>query len=421
MFDHGSITVKGGNGGNGVVSFRREKFVPFGGPDGGDGGNGGNVVLEAAPAITDLRAFRSHGVYRAEDGKNGRGKKQHGKNGADLDLKVPVGTVVLKKESVGEGGVIADLWEPGQLAVIARGGKGGRGNVRFATSTQQAPRIAERGEAGEEAAVILELRLIADVGIIGYPNVGKSSLLAAVSAAQPKVAAYPFTTREPVLGMVESGEKRFVMAEIPGLIAGAHLGRGLGHEFLRHAMRTRVFLHLIDGTSASPVEDMIQVNNEISLFDSALGQKPQMVAVNKIDLSEVRASLQSIRQAFREASVNVFFVSAATGEGLSELMTEMGRMLRAIAPVETPAEAVPQKVFRPQPRRRRFTINREDNAFVIAVPELERIVAGTPDATMALGQLRARLDRIGVRKALEKAGIKPGDRVRCGDFEWLWE
>jgi len=268
------IVVKAGDGGDGIVSFRREKFVPYGGPDGGDGGDGGDVIIRADPSITNLRLFKQRRFYRAGDGKNGRGKRQHGKKGENLLLTVPVGTVLFAKTQRGGDALIDDLAQPGQQIMVAKGGKGGLGNIHFASSTNQAPQIAQRGDVGEEKALILELRLFADVGIIGYPNVGKSTLLAAASAAKPKIASYPFTTREPILGVVEVGRESLVLAEIPGLIDGAHLGRGLGHDFLRHILRTKMLIHLVDGSSVSPVENMVQINAELSLFDSSLEQKP---------------------------------------------------------------------------------------------------------------------------------------------------
>jgi GTP-binding protein len=347
MFDRTEIAVKAGDGGDGVVSFRREKWVPFGGPDGGDGGDGGDVVVKADEAVTSLRIFKQKRHFRAADGKNGRGKKKHGRKGESLLLTMPVGTIVSHKSQIGGDTLIADLGQSGQQVVVAKGGKGGFGNAHFATSTNQAPQIAEKGEAGEENSIILELKLIADVGLIGYPNVGKSTLLAAVSAARPKIASYPFTTREPVLGMVEVGLQSFVLAEIPGLIDGAHLGKGLGHDFLRHVVRTRVLIHLIDGSSSSPAEDMAQVNTELSLFDSALAKKPQLVVVNKIDLPQVKARLDEIRESFAAVGTKALFVSAATGEGIPELMTETMKILQS-AP--KPEAGKRRKVFRPQPR-----------------------------------------------------------------------
>jgi len=347
MFDQTEVTVKAGDGGNGIVSFRREKWVPFGGPDGGDGGDGGDVIVMADDAVTSLRIFRQKRHFKAANGGNGGGKKKHGRKGEDVILAVPVGTVVSYKSQIGGDSLIADLEQPGQQIVVAKGGKGGRGNARFATSTNQAPQIAEEGEEGEENSIILELKLIADVGLIGYPNVGKSTLLAAVSAAKPKIASYPFTTREPVLGMVEVGQKSFVLAEIPGLIAGAHLGKGLGHDFLRHIERTHVLIHLIDGSSPSPAEDMVGVNTELSLFDSALARKPQLVAVNKIDLPQVKARRDEIKDTLAAAGTKAFFVSAASGEGVLELMAEAASLLQS---VPKPEAGKRKKVFRPQPR-----------------------------------------------------------------------
>ncbi len=421
MFDRVEIKVKAGKGGSGIVSFRREKFIPFGGPDGGDGGKGGTVIIKADAAVSSLISLRQGKLYRAKDGENGRGRKKHGKDGADLVLAVPVGTVVLNKTQLADDSEIADLLQPGQLVGVARGGRGGLGNTHFTSSTNQAPRIAQKGWAGEEKSLILELKLIADVGIIGYPNVGKSSLLAAASAAKPKIASYPFTTLEPALGVVETSQWSFIVAEIPGLIAGAHLGRGLGHDFLRHVVRTKALLHLIDGSSASLVEDMIQVNNELSLFDSALAQKPQLVAVNKIDLPQVRARLAEIEDAFSSAGIKVHFISATTGEGVSELMAKAFEVLGQVTAEKEASKKVPVKVFRPKPRRAGISVHKEGGAFVVAAPELERIAAGTDLRDLeARRQLQMWLTRAGLSRALKKAGAKPGDRVRLGELEWEW-
>jgi len=420
MFDWVEIVVKAGNGGNGVVSFRREKFVPFGGPDGGDGGRGGDVIIKADPAVTSLRSFKNKRYYRAIAGSGGKGKRQHGKKGQDLVLTVPIGTMVLNKLQIGGDTLIADLEETGQQVVVAEGGRGGLGNIHFASSTNQAPQIAQKGELGEEKSIILELRLIADVGVIGYPNVGKSTLLAAASAAKPKIASYPFTTREPVLGVVEVGQESLVLAEVPGLIDGAHLGRGLGHEFLRHVVRTKVLIHLIDGSSESPLEDMVRINTELSLFDSVLAQKPQLVAVNKVDLPPVRLKLAAIKDAFAKLGT-AFFISAATREGVAELMAETMKLLKKVTAEKEVGKEVPKKVFRPKPWGMDTSVRREGDTFVVIAPRLERIMARM-DITSLSGrqQLKRQLTRLGVSQSLEKAGIKPGDRVRCGDLEWEW-
>lgn len=347
MFDWTEIMVKAGDGGNGIVSFRHEKFVPFGGPDGGDGGDGGDVVIVAERSASSLRAFQRKRHFKAASGKKGGGKDKHGRKGESLTLTVPVGTVVSYKSQIGGDSLVADLDQPGQSVVAAKGGKGGRGNARFATSANQAPQTAEEGTEGEEYSLILELKLIADVGVIGYPNVGKSTLLAAVSAAKPRIASYPFTTLEPVLGMVEVGRQSFILAEIPGLIEGAHLGKGLGHDFLRHIVRTRVLIHLLDGGSPSPAEDMTQVNTELSLFDSALAKKPQLVAVNKMDLPQVKARREELEESFSAIGTPVFFVSAVSGEGIPELMAAAAKILQS-APRPEPIKR--KKIFRPQPR-----------------------------------------------------------------------
>ncbi len=418
MFDTVEIVVLAGDGGDGVVSFRREKYVPFGGPDGGDGGNGGGVVIMADASVTDLRAFKKKGRYRAGDGKKGGGQKKHGKRGQELILKVPLGTIVLDKGQLDDDVFVADLERPGEKEVVAKGGKGGSGNTHFVSSTNQAPRIAQAGEVGEEKSIMLEMRLIADVGIIGYPNVGKSTLLTAASAAKPKIASYPFTTLEPILGMVEVGLRTLVLAEIPGLVDGAHLGRGLGHDFLRHIARTKILIHLIDGSSTSSVEDMTKVNTELGLFDSALARKPQLVVVSKIDLPQVKGRLAEIKSAFSSVGTEVTFISAVTGEGVDSLMGEAIKMLEQ---VREAGEKGPRKVFRPQPRGEAVSVYQEGDTFVVASSELERIVARTDMSSPEVRwQLDKQLTRLGVRRALEKAGVKPGDKVRCGNLEWEW-
>jgi GTP-binding protein len=422
MFDRVEIIVKAGAGGDGVVSFRREKFVPLGGPDGGDGGRGGNVIIRADDDISNLKFYRQNRVYSAQDGKHGSGKRKSGKSGADLILKVPPGTIVSEKAVIGRDIILADLKEKGQEVVAAVGGEGGLGNTHFASSVNQSPVLAQKGEAGEKKNIILELKMIADVGIVGYPNVGKSSLVSAASAARPKIADYPFTTLEPVLGTVIVGHRSFVVAEIPGLIAKASLGKGLGHDFLRHVVRTRILIHLLDGDVVSPVDDMIQVNNELSIFDSALIKKPQIVVVNKVDLPQVRERMGEIRGIFAGVGINVHFISAFTGEGVSELMAEVLKELDGMKPQEEiPLADGSFAVFHPQPKGDNIRVVRDGDVLVIENDSLERIIAGT-DASNAEAkrQLIGLVSRPHIRKALEKAGAKPGDRVRCGNFEWWW-
>ena len=420
MIDGVEIVVKAGNGGDGAITFRHEKYVPLGGPDGGAGGDGGDIIIMADSSVSTLADYRYRRHYRVTNGGHGKGKNKHGTKGEDLVLTVPVGTLVFRKAETGENEVLADLLESGQQVVAAKGGRGGRGNTSFASSTNQVPRIAEKGEVGEEKSLILELRLIADVGIIGYPNVGKSTLLAAASAANPRIADYPFTTLSPILGVVELVEQRFVLAEIPGLIEGAHLGRGLGHDFLRHATRTKMFIHLVGGHSPSPVGDMIKVNNELNLYDPAMAQKRQLVAVNKIDLPEVRVRLPEIESDFAAAGVRAFLVSAETGEGLSELMAETARMLSSLPQPE--AVPAPVKVSRPEPMVSRPTALKQGDVFVIVAPQFERILARVGIADEGLSpEVKKQLERLGITRVLVGAGIKPGDRVRCGDFGWEWD
>ena len=417
MFDEVEIIACAGRGGDGAISFRREKYVPFGGPDGGDGGGGGDVVIIADADVDDLRTYKRRRIFKAGDGMNGMGKKKHGKKGRESVVSVPVGTLVQDKNRVDDE-VIADLEQDGQRVVVAGGGKGGLGNIHFASSTNQVPRIAEAGEVGEERVIILEMRMIADVGIIGYPNVGKSTLLATVSAANPKIANYPFTTLEPILGLVEVGQQSLTLAEIPGLVDDAHTGRGLGYDFLRHIMRTKILIHLIDGCSESLVDNMVRVNRELSLFAPALAVKPQLVAVNKIDLPQVQVRSAQIKGDFKSVGTEIMFVSAKTGEGVTELMTEAMKMLNEAR--ET-VRVVPQKVFRPEPRADKVRVSREGDTFVVAAPGLERIIARTDMSSPEMrGQLNRQLSRSGVRRALEKAGVAPGDKVRCGGLEWEW-
>lgn len=417
MYDVVSIKVQGGKGGAGAISFRREKYVPFGGPDGGDGGDGGDVILKVDESLTNFKEFRNKSTYRAADGENGKGQKKSGKSGEDLVIKVPMGTVVYDGED-DHRSFIADLLENGQKITVAKGGKGGWGNVHYATSTNQTPRLAQVGEPGDSTFLVLEMRLIADVGIIGFPNVGKSSLLATASAAKPKIADYPFTTKETELGVVNLGNDSFVLAEIPGLIQGAHQGKGLGHDFLRHASRTKLFIHLVNGTSEAPVDDMVKVNNELSLYDEKLAQKSQIVAISKVDLDEVRNRMDEIRSEFTWIAVKVRFVSAVTGEGVSELMRAAQEQLKKIPVVPREDEV---KVFHPQPRRRMASVSKEGDILVINAPEIERVVkrVDIEDPTVRW-QVHGLLMRKGIVKELEKAGIKGGDRVRCDDIEWDW-
>ena len=421
MFDVASVNVKAGGGGNGAISFRREKFVPFGGPDGGDGGNGGSVLVRADEATDSLRRYRQRKIYKAGNGRNGSGNKKQGKSGEDLVLLVPLGTIVTVNSDTEGNKLLADLEKAGDEVIVARGGRGGWGNTHFTSSTNQAPHIAQRGEPGEENAVHMEMRLIADVGIIGYPNVGKSTLLAAASAAKPKIASYPFTTIEPVLGVVETDDDVFVMAEIPGLIEGANIGRGLGHDFLRHAMRTKILIHVISGSSWSPVDDMLRVNAELSMFDTTLAQKPQIIALSKIDIPEVRERLSDIDKSLSGAGVKAHYISATEGTGVTELMRDAAKLLKVTVAGEKRAE-ISRKVFRPKPKEAGVSVTRTEDGYAISVSEIERIIAGAGASPSEIRwQMNRQLKRLGVNKALERAGVKPGDRIHCGEMEWEWQ
>jgi len=335
FIDEVRIKVKAGDGGRGCVSFRREKFVPRGGPDGGDGGDGGDVVVAADPGLTTLLDLRYQKQYKARRGEHGRGKDQHGKRGADRVIAVPVGTMI---RDAGSGELLVDLKAQGERVVVAKGGRGGKGNARFVSSTNRSPRRAQPGLPGEEKELDIELRLLADVGIIGLPNVGKSTLIAAISAARPKIADYPFTTLVPNLGVVAYDEgKSFVVADIPGLIEGAHRGEGLGHKFLKHVSRTTFLIHLLDASrikEESPMADWTAVNRELELFDPALAQKPQIVVANKIDLPQGLAKVELLKGLFAPVSLSFCAVSAVTGEGLAELKRLVGRRLEGLKRAE---------------------------------------------------------------------------------------
>ena len=418
FFDEAKIYVKAGDGGDGCVSFRREKYVPLGGPSGGDGGKGGDVYLVANPHLNTLIGFKRRVHFKAQRGAHGRGKGQKGRQGDDVYVEVPPGTVVRDAET---GEFIADLMEEGQKVLVAQGGQGGRGNAAFATSTNQAPRIAERGAPGQERWLYLELKLIADVGIVGMPNAGKSTLLSVVSAARPKIAAYPFTTLEPNLGVVALGDyTSFVMADIPGLIEGAHAGAGLGHEFLRHIERTRMIIHLLDGTSAVPLGDYQSINEELALFDPELARKPQLVVLNKMDLPQAQALWPSVKKAMKARGQKALSISAVTGEGVKEMLRSVAEMLASL-PKEEPATAE-VKVFRPVEEERALTIAWEDDAWRVRGAEVERVAAMTNwDLDEAVQRFQRIAEAMGLKAALREAGVQPGDTVRIGEIELEWQ
>jgi GTPase len=421
LIDRAEIQVKAGDGGHGLISFHREKFVPRGGPDGGDGGRGGDVVLVADRAVNGLGGLRFKRRYAAERGGNGAKNKKHGKNGESIELKVPPGTVVRDREA---GDVIGDLRREGDRLVVARGGKGGRGNTHFATSSNQAPHISETGQRGDERMLELELKLLSDVGLVGLPNAGKSTLLTAVSRATPKVADYPFTTLEPHLGVVQVGYDSYVMADIPGLIEGAHAGAGLGLEFLRHVERTRLLVHVVDASQPDVEQAISVIDGELRAYDVELAARPQILAFNKMDVPEAedrRPELEAIAARLDRPAV---FISAAGRLGTEELAKlAFERLVRIREESPEPEEAETEvEVLRPRGRRERFRIEREDGAF--------RVVGEQPVVLVEMLALQSdesrreamrRLGRMGVVGALRRAGVKEGDPVRFGDIELRWE
>lgn len=417
MIDLVHIRVISGNGGNGANSFRREKFVPRGGPDGGDGGRGGDVVFIADENLTTLAHFRHARTYKAEPGVSGQGGHRHGRNGEDLVLRAPVGTVI----SIEGGETSWDLDAPGARVRVARGGKGGRGNARFANSIRQAPSFAEKGLPGETLDLKLELKLLADVGLVGLPNAGKSTLLRAVSRAQPDVGDFPFTTLEPVLGVVDMGFDSFVMADLPGLIEGAHAGVGLGHQFLRHVERTKVLVHLIDGSSPDPIADYQTIRRELELYDPSLASRPEVVVLNKIDLPAARDAVSRVREALPDREV--LAVSGATQEGTRELLQVLQRRLQQVE--EERREEASRRppvlpVIRPEARDR-LTVTLEDDVFVVqgrgAEEQAMKLAEGGYEA---LDDLQQRLRRLGLERAMRRAGARPGDIIRVGDVELEW-
>lgn len=402
--------VRGGHGGRGAATFRREPFVPRGGPDGGDGGRGGSVILVASDEVTDLSRYKRRSRWHAEPGADGAATRKTGRNGSDVTLDVPLGTIALDSE----GSLIADLDRPGARAVVAGGGSGGRGNVHFKSSTRQAPDYAEPGFKGEEREITLDLKLIADAGLVGPPNAGKSSLLAALTAARPKVGDYPFTTLDPELGVAEVRGSRIVLADIPGLIEGAAQGAGLGQRFLRHVERTKVLVYVLDGAAAEPWKDLDTVRTEVAQFSAELAERPSLVAVNKVDLEPAR------RLKARNRRPNVHFVSALTGEGLPELLEAIGSSVEAAPPPSLPAPpAVTRLRARPGGE---LTVERQAAGFVVRGERVERLVERTNlDSEGSLARFQSDLDRIGVNEALEAAGVKPGDTVRIADVEFEYQ
>lgn len=449
FIDKVRIHVKGGDGGAGCMSFRREAHVPKGGPDGGDGGHGGDVIIEADAGVSSLVAYRFKHHFKAERGTHGKGSRMHGARGEDLILKVPVGTVVREyfEETKETGELIADLTHDGEQVTVAQGGVGGRGNIHFVTSTRRAPAFAELGEPAQECWIELEMKLMADVALVGMPSVGKSSLIARMSAARPKIADYPFTTLVPNLGVATSGDLSFVVADVPGLIEGAHEGRGLGHEFLRHIERTAIIVHVVDVTGSfearDPVNDFDIINNELKLYAAELADRPMIVVANKVDAPGTEEALARLEKRVKEYSIEaaggdafvdspvdpkLYKVSALTGEGIESLKAALATKvheLREAARTKEENEVQYEHVWehRRLAKDRQFNVeNLGGGVFRVTGGQVERMVVQTDwENEEAVSFLQHRLKRLGVEQALEKAGAVDGDEIRIAGRSFEFE
>jgi GTP-binding protein len=421
FLDEAKIFVAGGKGGSGVASFYRAKYIPKGGPDGGDGGRGGSVIIEAKSALRTLLDYRFKRHFRAERGQHGQGSRKNGKKGADILLKVPLGTVIKDEE----GEILADLTEDGERFTVARGGLGGRGNMHFVTPTRKSPSFSEKGEPGEERSVTLELKLLADVGLLGFPSAGKSTLISHISSAKPKIADYPFTTLVPNLGVVGMPDGRsFVVADIPGIIEGAHAGKGLGHDFLRHIERTGVLIHVLDLATLEqrdPISDFEIINRELELYDPELAKRPQIVAGNKIDIPESEENQKRLADYMAEHGHQFFLISAAVGTGIDKLLYAVADLLDAVD--QDHSEEVKKLTVKQKPRVKRqpeeITVTKEDDTWVVHGENIERMVVMTDfDNEYAIGHLQKRLKKAGVEDKLIGAGAHEGDNVRIGEMSF---
>lgn len=426
FIDQANLYVRSGKGGDGAVHFRREKFVPRGGPDGGDGGKGGDVILEVVKTLNTLSSFRQKSRFIAQDGANGAKQNMTGRSAEDLVILVPPGTIIYDDDN---GDVLGDLVEPGQRLTVTVGGRGGRGNARFATSVNRVPKIAERGEPGQERNLRLELKLIADIGIVGVPNAGKSTFLSVVTNAKPKIASYPFTTLEPNLGVaILDEENTLVLADIPGLIEGAHKGVGLGHDFLRHIQRTRVLIHLLDGMAEDPISDFAQINTELALFDPQLASKPQVVAMNKMDLPDVQARWEAVstelkQRIKKDKNLNIpdvpMAISAVAGKNVRELLYLASELLREAPPLP---EITETPVYRVESDPREFSIEQIDDGWRVHGEAIERAAEMTYwEHFQSVRRFQRILETLGIDAALRKAGIENGDTVYIAGYELEWQ
>lgn len=424
--DKAKIFVKGGNGGDGIVSYRREKYVPEGGPAGGDGGKGGNIIFRVDEGLRTLMDFRYQKHFKGERGERGKVKSMHGAGADDMIVRIPPGTIIIDDDSQE---IIADMTRHGQEIIVAKGGRGGRGNTRFATINNPAPDIAETGEEGQERWIVLELKVMADVGLVGFPSVGKSTLLSVVSGAKPKIGAYHFTTLTPNLGVVDVGDDRsFVMADLPGLIEGAHEGVGLGHEFLRHVERTRVIVHVLDMSGSEgrdPFEDWLQINEELVLYNEKLADRPQIIAANKMDMPEAAEHLEMFKQQLDEVRGEKEYLivpmSSLTKQGVQELLYKAMDTLESVPDeleIEEVKDVTERKVFTFEKREESsYTIRKENELYVVESESIEkylkRMKVTSYDSVMRFAQI---MRKMGVDAALRKHGAKDGDTVQIGDF-----
>ena len=417
LVDEAKIFVQAGDGGNGATSFRREKFVPRGGPDGGDGGRGGDVWVRADPKVRTLVDFLRRSHYRAVRGGHGAGSNKTGEQGTDIEILVPVGTVIYDANT---GAQLADLANPGDACMVAQGGRGGRGNARFATSVRQAPRFAERGDPGDRRWLRLEMKILADVGIIGMPNAGKSTLLARISEAKPKIADYPFTTLAPNLGVASTPEgKRFVVADLPGLVEGAHTGRGRGFDFLRHIERTRLLVHVVDlaAEDCDPVADYRTINRELAAYPADLSRLPQIVAANKIDLPAAAEQLEAFAQALTPEGVEVFAISAASGQGVPALVARCADLVEQLTPA---VQAVEPRIICSRPEPEPLNVQKiGEGTFAVSGSAVERLIARTDlESDEAVHRIQNTLERMGVVESLRALGASEGDKVVIGEREF---
>lgn len=420
FIDKAKIFVKAGDGGDGRISFRREKYVPNGGPDGGDGGDGGDIVFIVDGNMRTLMDFRYKKKHIAENGEIGGVNNSSGKSAEELLIKVPAGTVLREAET---GALLADLKNPGDKVIVARGGKGGKGNQHYATSTRQAPRFAQPGEPGLELWLEMELKLIADVGLVGFPNVGKSTFLSIVTSAKPKIANYHFTTLVPNLGVVDlSGGRSFVIADIPGLIEGAHSGVGLGHDFLRHVERTKVLVHLLDTSGLEgrdPLEDFNKINEELKLYSEKLANKPRVVACNKMDIPDSEENYRRVAEELGKKGYEVFAISAATKEGITPLMDRVYNLLEKVKDVEEPVEEITDLVYHNNTSDKPFTVRKEDGAYIVEGKLVEQLLASVNlDDNDSIKYFQKVLRKRGIVDELRQLGVKDGDTVKMRDLEF---